>query len=76
VIVAVHGGMRVLAFNVVTDACLPDALHPVDLPSVLAVAQRTAPALTKLVTEIVKRLDETLGNSAPAARSTQAPVVS
>ena len=27
-IVAVHGGQRVLAFNVVTDACLPDHLEP------------------------------------------------
>ena len=75
-IVAVHGGMRVLAFNVVTDACLPDALHAVDLASVLAVAGRTAPALTKLVTEIVRRLDESQQDPAPAARSTQAPVVS
>ena len=57
-IVAVHGGMSVLAFNVVTDACLPDALHPVDLAAVLAVAGRTAPALTRLVTEVVRRLDE------------------
>lgn len=57
-IVAVHGGQRVLAFNVVTDACLPDALEPVDLPKVLAVAGRTAPVLTRLVTEIVRRLDE------------------
>ena len=57
-IVAVHGGTRVLAFNVVTDACLPDALHPVDIAAVLAVAGRTAPALTKLITEIVRRLDE------------------
>ena len=57
-IVAIHGGMSVLAFNVVTDACLPDALHPVNLASVLAVAGRTAPALTRLVTEVVRRLDE------------------
>jgi len=57
-IVAIHGGLRVLAFNIVTDACLPDALHPVDLASVLAVANRTAPALSRLVTEIVRRLDE------------------
>ena len=57
-IVAVHGGTRVLAFNVVTDACLPDALHPVDIATVLAVAGRTAPALAKLITEIVRRLDE------------------
>jgi purine-nucleoside phosphorylase len=58
-LVAVHGGQRVLAFNVVTDACLPDALHPVDIAAVLAVAGRTAPALTRLVTEVVRRLDET-----------------
>ena len=47
-----------LAFNVVTDACLPDALHPVDIAAVLEVAGRTAPALTRLVTEVVRRLDE------------------
>ena len=57
-IVAVHGGQRVLSFNVVTDACLPDALHPVDLPAVLAVAGRVAPVLLRLVTEVVARLDE------------------
>ena len=57
-IVAVHGGQRVLGFNIVTDACLPDALHPVDLPTVLAVAGRTAPVLQRLVTEVVRRLDE------------------
>src|SRR5262249_35765725 len=42
-IVAVHGGMRVLAFNVVTDACLPDALEPVDLPARLARGRRPPP---------------------------------
>ena len=57
-IVAVHGDMRVLAFNVVTDACLPDALHAVDIAAVLAVAGRTAPALTRLVSEVVRRIDE------------------
>jgi purine-nucleoside phosphorylase len=57
-LVAVHGGQRVLSFNVVTDACLPDALHPVDLPAVLAVANRTAPVLQRLVTEVVRRLGE------------------
>ncbi len=74
-IVAVHGGMRVLAFNVVTDACLPDALHAVDIAAVLAVAGRAAPALTRLVTEVVRRLDEVNDSSSPAARPTQAPAV-
>ena len=57
-LVAVHGGQRVLAFNVVTDACLPDQLRPVDIPEILAVAGRAAPRLARLVTEVVRRLDE------------------
>jgi purine-nucleoside phosphorylase len=57
-LVAVHGGLRVLSFNVVTDACLPDALHPVNLDAVLAVARRMAPVLQRLVTEVVRRLNE------------------
>jgi purine-nucleoside phosphorylase len=57
-IVAVHGGQRVLAFNVVTDACLPDNLHPVDIPEILRVAAGAAPRLIRLVTEVVRRLDE------------------
>ena len=58
VLVAVHGGQRVLSLGVVTDACLPDDLHPVDLPAVLAVANCTAPVLQRLVTEVVRRLGE------------------
>ena len=57
-IAAIHGGRRVLAFNVVTDACLPDNLHPVDVAEILRVAGRTAPRLIRLVTEMVRRLDE------------------
>jgi len=57
-IVAVHGGMAVLAFNVVTDACLPDHLRPVSVQEILAVAGRTAPKLIRLVTEIVQRLGQ------------------
>ena len=31
VLVAVHAGMRVLGFSIVTDLCLPDALEPVEI---------------------------------------------
>ena len=58
-IAAVHGGQRVLALNVVTDVCLPDHLHPVDIDEVLAVAGRAAPDLVRLLAEVVRRLDET-----------------
>ncbi len=53
---AVHGGQKVLALNVVTDACLPDRLEPVDIPAILATAGRAAPSLIRLVTEVVRRL--------------------
>lgn len=56
-IVAVHGGQRVLAFNVITDACLPDRLEPVDIPRILATAAGAAPALIRLVTEVVRRIE-------------------
>lgn len=58
VIAAVHGGQRVLSFNVVTDTCQPDDLKPVSIPEILAVAGRTAPILIRLVTEVVRRLEE------------------
>ena len=57
-LVAVHGGQRVLALSVVTDECQPDHLRPVDVPTILAVAARTAPALSRLISGIVHRLDE------------------
>jgi purine-nucleoside phosphorylase len=55
-ITAVHGGMRVLAFSVITDLCLPDTLEAVDIAKILANAAKAEPALTKLVTRVLKRL--------------------
>jgi len=49
VIVAVHAGMRVLALSIITDACLPDALEPADVPTIIATAQQAEPKLTELV---------------------------
>jgi purine-nucleoside phosphorylase len=66
-LVAVHGGQRVLALNVVTDACLPDALEPASIPAILAVAGRTAPALIRLVTEVIRRLEEADHHGRPSA---------
>ena len=55
-LVGVHGGMEVLALTVVTDICLPDALEPVDIPKILAVAASAEPSLKKLVTRVLERL--------------------
>jgi len=48
-IAAVHGGMRVCALSVVTDLCLPDALHPVEVSKIIAVANAAAPRLAALL---------------------------
>lgn len=49
VIVAVHAGMRVLGLSIVTDMCLPDALHPARVEDILAVAHAAEPKLRELV---------------------------
>jgi purine-nucleoside phosphorylase len=56
VIVAVHGGMRVLGISIITDACLPDALEPVDLPRIIAAARQAEPGLTALVEGVIERM--------------------
>lgn len=55
-IVAAHAGMRLLAFAVVTDLCLPDALEPADITKILANAAQAEPLLTRLVTRVLTRL--------------------
>jgi len=57
VIVAVHGGMKVAGFSIITDQCLPDALEPVAIETILAIAARAEPGLTRLVAALVERLD-------------------
>ncbi len=56
VIVAIHGGMRVLGISIITDQCLPDALEPASLEKILAMAGRAEPSLTTLVTGVIERL--------------------
>jgi len=67
-LVAVHGGQRVLALSVVTDACNPEALQAVSIPEILAVAAKAAPSLVRLVTGVVARLDEAREPAATAGR--------
>ncbi len=56
VIVAVHGGMRVLGLSIVTDACLPDALKPAKVQEIIATAAKAEPQLTRLVRGVLERL--------------------
>jgi len=56
VIVARHMSMRVLGLSIITDECLPDALEPVDVATILAVAAQAEPDLTELIQRVVEQL--------------------
>jgi len=55
-IAAVHAGMRVLAFSILTDECFPDALRAVTADEIIAAAQEAAPKLERLVTALLPKL--------------------
>jgi purine-nucleoside phosphorylase len=56
VIAAVHLGMRVLGVSIITDQCLPDALQPVSVDRIVAVARDAEPRLTTLLRGVLERL--------------------
>ncbi len=56
VIVAIHGGMRVLGLSIITDQCLPDALEPASVEKIIAMAGRAEPSLTSLVMGVLEQL--------------------
>lgn len=56
VIVARHGGMRVLGLSIVTDMCIPETLEPASLEKILAVAAAAEPSLTALVRGVLETL--------------------
>jgi purine-nucleoside phosphorylase len=53
VLVAVHAGLRVVGFSIITDMCLPDVLEPVDVDKIIATANAAEPSLCQLVTGIL-----------------------
>jgi purine-nucleoside phosphorylase len=55
-IVAVHMGIKVLGFSILTDECFPDSLEPVSLEQVLAVARKAEPRMTAVMKEVIKRM--------------------
>jgi purine-nucleoside phosphorylase len=57
-IAAIHAGMRVLGFSVVTDSCLPDALKPANIEEIVRTANETGPRLDALIQGVLAQLDE------------------
>ncbi len=57
VLVAVHAGLKVLGFSIVTDLCLPDALKPVNIDEIIAVANQSEAKLRAIVRGVLARWD-------------------
>ncbi len=66
VIAARHASMRVLGITIITDQCLPVALEPADVPTIIRTAMQAEPELTRLIREIVLSLG---GSEAVAAEA-------
>lgn len=56
VLVAIHAGMKVLGFSIITDLCLPDALEPANITEILAVAGQAEGKLRSVVTRVLEQL--------------------
>ncbi|HUF51209.1 MAG TPA: purine-nucleoside phosphorylase [Longimicrobiales bacterium] len=59
VIVARHMNMSVLAISVVTDLCLPDALEPTSIDTIIRMAAGAEPVLARLLMAVLPQLETT-----------------
>jgi purine-nucleoside phosphorylase len=55
VIVAVHCGLKVVGFSVVTDMCFPDTLQPANIEEIIAHANAAEPKLRALVLGVLEK---------------------
>jgi purine-nucleoside phosphorylase len=58
VVAARHMGLRCLAFSVITDLGVPGKIARVTHKEVIDVASTIEPKMTKIIREIVRRLDQ------------------
>lgn len=52
-IVAIHCGLKVVGLSVITDMCLPDALHPANVEDIIRVANEAEPKLRQIVRGVI-----------------------
>ncbi len=56
VIVAVHSGMEVIGFSIITDMGLPDALEPADINSIIQTAGNAEPKMNTIICTMLRKL--------------------
>ncbi len=59
VIVAAHGGIKVLGISCITDMAIPDSLESISHEQVMEMANQTKPKFIRLVKGILKEVDVT-----------------
>lgn len=57
VLVGVHSGLKILAFSIITDRCLPDALQPANIEEIIAVASSSEPRLSAIVKTVIAQTE-------------------
>lgn len=60
VITAVHCGLRVVGFSIITDICFPDSLQPAVVDEIIAHANSAEPKLSALVTGVLEQESQRL----------------
>ena len=55
-IAAVHAGIKTLAFGIVTDLCLPDALEAADVAKIIAAANSAEPKLSDIIIDCLQQM--------------------
>ncbi len=55
-IAAVHCGLKTLAFAIITDRCLADALEPANVAHIIAAAKKAEPILSGLIVKLIPKL--------------------
>jgi purine-nucleoside phosphorylase len=53
-LVAAHCGLRVLAFSIISNVCLPDALRPVSIEQIVATCNQAEPKLRRIVLRLLE----------------------
>ena len=56
VIAAVHAGLKVAALSLITDACDPDDLQPINIPEIMRVAGEAEPRIARLLRDMVAEM--------------------
>ena len=55
-ITAVHAGLKTVAFSIVTDMCLPDALEPANIEKIVRIAGEGGQRLEKILLELFREM--------------------